>query len=138
MSDSEITKFFGEGLPRPTVPLSHGAMAEGWLYCAGVVGRKPNGEIIENDQREATLQCLENLLAIVKTAGGDKANIVKVSVFLANFDDYAAMNAAFEEFFDPPYPARTTIEAGGLGIGQVELDAVAYIGIHSDPQPTTS
>ena len=128
MPEVEIRKFNGEGIPAPTVPLSHGVIAEGWLYCAGVVGRRPNGEIIEDDQRAATIQCLENLLAIVKTAGGNKSNIVKVSVFLSDLGDYGAMNAAFEEFFDPPYPARTTIQAGALGIGRVEIDGVAFVG----------
>ena len=128
MSDVEITKFNGEGIPGPTVPLSHGVLADGWVYSAGVVGRKPTGEIIEDDQEAATLQCLENLLAIVKTAGGDKSNIVKVTVYLSDFGDYGAMNAAFEAFFDAPYPARTTSQAGALGIGRVELDGVAYVG----------
>jgi 2-iminobutanoate/2-iminopropanoate deaminase len=128
MSDVGITKFNADGLPTPKVPLSHGVVADGWLFCAGVVGRKPNGDIIEDDQRLATLQCLENMLAIVKTAGGDKSNVIKVNVYLSDFADYGAMNAAFTEFFDLPYPARTTIEAGGLGIGQIELDGVAYLG----------
>jgi 2-iminobutanoate/2-iminopropanoate deaminase len=110
------------------VPLSHGVIAAGWLYISGMVPRTPTGEIIESDTRSATLQCLENLLDVVVSAGGTRQSIVKTNVYLADFADYGAMNEAYTQFFPGKPPARTTIEAGGLGIGRVEIDGTAYLG----------
>ena len=128
MPPNEIRRFAAGGLPEPTVPLSHGVVAGDWLHISGMVPRKPDGEIVEEDIRSATLQCLENLLDVVRSAGATMSEIVKTSVFLASFDDYQGMNAAFEEFFEGTYPARTTIEAGRLGIGRIEIDGIAFLG----------
>lgn len=126
MSTDTITHLNGKEMPAPTVPLSHGVLADGWLYVSGMVPRMPDGHIIEDDAKRATLQCLENLLEVVRTAGGGIEDIVKTNVYLADFSDYRAMNEAYIEFFGSPYPARTTIQAGALGIGAVEIDGTAY------------
>jgi 2-iminobutanoate/2-iminopropanoate deaminase len=118
--------FNADHLAAPTVPLSHGVLAGGWLHVAGMVARTPTGEIIADDAASATRQCLENMEAVLRTRGIDRRSVVKVTVYLVDFADYGAMNRAFEEFFGGTYPARTTIQAGGLGLGTVELDAVAY------------
>jgi 2-iminobutanoate/2-iminopropanoate deaminase len=123
-----LDKFNADTMAAPKVPLSHGVVAGGWLHVAGMVARGQGGEIVEEDIVAATLQCLENMEAVLATRGADRTAVVKVNVYLSDFGDYPAMNKAFEEFFASPYPARTTIEAGGLGIGRVELDAVAYLG----------
>jgi enamine deaminase RidA (YjgF/YER057c/UK114 family) len=127
MSTSEITYFNGANMPGPKVPLSHGALAaDGWLYVSGMVPRTPDGQIIEDDTKRATLQCLENFLEVVETAGGTREDIVKTNVYLADFADYGAMNQAYVAFFGTAFPARTTIQAGALGIGAVEIDGTAY------------
>jgi 2-iminobutanoate/2-iminopropanoate deaminase len=118
--------FNADDMAAPTVPLSHGVLAGGWLHVAGMVARTHTGEIIADDVVSATLQCLENMEAVLRTRGLDRRSVVKVTVYLVDFADYGAMNHAFEEFFGGTYPARTTIQAGGLGLGTVELDAVAY------------
>ena len=88
----------------------------------------PAGEIIADDVVGATLQCLQNMEAVLRTRGLDRRSVVKVTVYLVDLASYGAMNRAFEEFFGGTYPARTTIQAGALGLGTVELDAVAYAG----------
>jgi 2-iminobutanoate/2-iminopropanoate deaminase len=93
-----------------------------------MVPRMADGTIIENDTRRATLLCLENLLDVVETAGGKLEDIVKTNVYLADFTDYGAMNEAYVEFFGERPPARTTIQAGALGIGAVEIEGTAYLG----------
>lgn len=122
-----VRKFNAEGMAPPKVPLSHGVLAGGWPQIAGMVARTTDGEIVEDDVTEATIVCLENMLRVVETAGGSKSDITKVNVYLERFEDYGAMNAAFERFFEGSYPARTTIAAGALGIGNVELDGLAYL-----------
>jgi 2-iminobutanoate/2-iminopropanoate deaminase len=93
-----------------------------------MVARTNTGEIIADDVAAATIQCLENMEAVLRTRGLDRRSVVKLTVYLVDFADYGAMNRAFEVFFSGTYPARTTIQAGGLGLGTVELDAVAYAG----------
>jgi 2-iminobutanoate/2-iminopropanoate deaminase len=112
----------------PKVPLSHGVLAGGWLHVAGMVARTSEGLIIEDDVVAATLQCLENMEAVLATRQADRSSVVKINVYLTDFVDYPKMNTAFEQFFQGTYPARTTIQAGGLGLGTVEIDAVAYLG----------
>ncbi|MGH3757516.1 RidA family protein [Actinophytocola sp.] len=123
-----LDKFNADTMAAPKVPLSHGVVAGGWLHVSGMVARAPGGEIVDGDIVAATRQCLENMEAVLATREVDRTSVVKLNVYLTDFGDYAGMNQAFEEFFDSPYPARTTIQAGALGIGQVELDAVAYLG----------
>lgn len=122
-----VDKFNATGMAAPTVPLSHGVRAGGWLQVSGMVARTSTGEILEDDIVGATLQCLHNMEAVLATRDADRSRVTKVTVYLVDFADYQGMNRAFEEFFDQPYPARTTLQAGGLGLGQVELDAVAYL-----------
>ena len=128
MSSNRTTHLNGKGLPTPKVPLAHGVVADGWLSVSGMVPRRPDGTIIEGDSKQATLQCLENLLDVVETAGGTREDIVKTNVYLADFADYGAMNEAYAQFFGGRPPARTTIQAGALGIGDVEIDGTAYLG----------
>jgi 2-iminobutanoate/2-iminopropanoate deaminase len=120
--------FNADTMAAPKVPLSHGVLAGGWLHVAGMVARTSDGSIVEDDVLQATLQCLENMEAVLATRGADRRAVVKVNVYLADFGDYGKMNQAFEQFFTSGYPARTTIQAGALGIGNVEVDAVAYLG----------
>jgi 2-iminobutanoate/2-iminopropanoate deaminase len=121
-----LNRIQGRNLPPPTVPLSQGVLAGGWLYVSGMVARRPEDRVIIEEINSATRQCLDNVLAVVEAAGGGKQDIVKLTVYLARQSDYAAMNAVFTEYFDGTYPARTTIEAV-LGLGPIEIDGVAYI-----------
>lgn len=123
-----LDKFNADTMAAPKVPLSHGVAAGGWLHVSGMVARASSGDIVDGDIVAATRQCLENMEAVLATRGVDRTAVVKLNVYLTDFGDYAGMNRAFEEFFASPYPARTTIQAGALGIGRVELDAVAYLG----------
>lgn len=128
MSRDRITVLNGRGLAIPKVPLSHGVVAGGWLTVSGMVPRMADGTIVEGDTKRATLQCLENFLDVVETAGGSRDDIIKTNVYLATFADYGLMNEAYREFFGDKPPARTTIEAGALGIGDVEIDGTAFLG----------
>jgi 2-iminobutanoate/2-iminopropanoate deaminase len=78
-------------------------------------------------EQEARL-ALANLAAVLASAGATPADVVRCGVFLADLSDFDALNAAWTEFFAPPRPARTTIQAGALPGGiKVEIDAVAVL-----------
>ena len=66
-----------------------------------------------------------NLDAVARAAGGTLDNVVKLTIFLTDLDNFATVNSVMEEFFDAPYPARAAVEVAGLPKGvDVEADAV--------------
>ncbi|MGH8936443.1 MAG: RidA family protein [Acidimicrobiia bacterium] len=115
-----------ERAPAPLGPYSQARVAGGILYVAGQgplsLEGQVQGETFE-DQARATL---DNLKAIVEAAGGSLSEVVKVNVYLADMSDWPRFNHVYLEHFQEPFPARTTVQAGLLGI-MVEVDAIAHL-----------
>jgi 2-iminobutanoate/2-iminopropanoate deaminase len=87
------------------------------------------GKLIEGDVTAQTRQVLANLAAVLEAAGTSPAHVVKTTVFLANMDDFAAMNQVYAEFFGDEPPARSTVQVARLPLGAlVEIEAVAIVG----------
>ncbi|MFX1304828.1 MAG: RidA family protein [Promethearchaeota archaeon] len=109
-------------------PYSLGIKAVNLLFISGQV-TTPEAQ----DIKEQTLSAFEKIKNILKAAGANVSNIVKVSVFLKNMSDFKEMNQAYKEFFEQngvieKFPARTTIEATcPLPYGLVEIDAIALV-----------
>lgn len=83
-----------------------------------------------NFEEEARLT-LDNLRAVLATAGSSMDRVLRVTVYLASMDDYQSFNRIYLEYFQPPLPARSCIEASGLAFGmKVELDAIAVAAGH--------
>lgn len=99
------------------------------VFCSGQVALDPaTGAIVEGDVAAQTRQALENLGAVLAAAGATFANVVRCGVFLADMNDFAAMNAVYGERFAHEPPARTTIEAPRLPKdARVEIDAIAIV-----------
>jgi 2-iminobutanoate/2-iminopropanoate deaminase len=99
------------------------------VFVAGQVGLKPGGAPLEGGIVEQTTQVLENLAAILDAAGSSMANLVKTTVFLANFDDFAAMNEVYARHVGDRPPARSTVEVSRLPSNAlIEIEAVAHVG----------
>jgi len=99
------------------------------LYTAGQIPLTPDGELLaEASIADQTEQALDNVLAILDTEGLDSSAILKTTVFLADIQDFEAMNEIYGTYFDDEPPARSAVEAGGLpkGVG-VEIEAVATL-----------
>ncbi|MGH9166234.1 MAG: RidA family protein [Acidimicrobiia bacterium] len=115
-----------ERAPAPLGPYSQARVAGGILYVAGQgplsLEGQVQGETFE-DQARATL---DNLKAIVEAAGGSLSEVVKVNVYLADMNDWPRFNHVYLEYFQEPFPARTAVQAGLLGI-MVEVDAIAHL-----------
>ncbi len=120
---------FAENAPRAAGPYSHAIIANGMVYTAGQVGIVlAEGKMIEGGIREQTEQVLKNLRTVLEAAGSSLDKVVKISVFLANMDDFAEMNTIYATFFPDAPPARTTIQAGRLPIGAlVEIESIAVL-----------
>jgi 2-iminobutanoate/2-iminopropanoate deaminase len=118
----------GSELPRAGGPYSLQRRApDGTIYVAGQIGVDPATRTFrEGGIGPQTEQAIANLAAVLATSGCVLADVLKVSVFLADIGDFKAMNDAYATFFSPPYPVRTTVQAG-LGRGElIEIDAIAH------------
>lgn len=114
--------------PVPVASYSQGIMTSGLLYLAGQGGFDAStGNLVGNDVESQTRQTLRNLQYVIEAAGGSMSDIVTVRVYLSEHSEFGGMNEVYGEFFEEPYPARTTVSAG-LGPGmKVEIDAIAHL-----------
>ena len=118
---------YPEGLPRPKAPYSPVVVSDGHVFTAGQVGFDASGDVVDGGIEEQTRQALENVQACLAAAGCTMRDVVKVTAFLADLDDFAAYNVVYASFFDEPYPARTTVGARLPGTLLVEIEALARV-----------
>jgi 2-iminobutanoate/2-iminopropanoate deaminase len=113
--------------PFQGAPYSQAIKAAGLVFVAGQVGIKPDHSEMVGDTIEAqTEQVLANLRAILEAAGSGLDRLVKTTVFLQNFDDFAGMNEVYRQHVGDQPPARSTVEVAKLPSGAlVEIEAVA-------------
>jgi 2-iminobutanoate/2-iminopropanoate deaminase len=99
------------------------------VFCSGQIPIDPaTGEFVSNDVAEQTRQVLKNLSAVLEAAGTDLNNVVKTTVFLADMNDFTAMNEIYAEFFSDNKPARATVQAARLPRdARVEIECIAVI-----------
>ncbi|MGI6208050.1 MAG: RidA family protein [Anaerolineae bacterium] len=117
------------GAPRAAGPYSHAIVAGDFVFTAGQAGLDPATRQLAEGIEAQTRQALRNVAAILEAAGTSMANVVKTTVFLANMDDFQAMNAVYAEFFPENPPARTTVQAARIPLDAlVEIEAVAVRG----------
>jgi 2-iminobutanoate/2-iminopropanoate deaminase len=104
--------------------------AFGFVFCSGQIPLDPaTGEMVgAGDVRVQAERVLRNLEAVLTAAGASLAAVVKTTIFLADLQDFAAVNDVYARFFPSSPPARTTIQAAGLPRGAlVEIDAIATL-----------
>src|SRR5262249_20417864 len=101
--------------------------ADPFLFISGQVPFDPaSGTIVDGDIKAQTHRVLENVGALLKAGGLSFANVVRTTVFLADMNDFAAMNEVYRTFFVGPYPARSTVQAARLPRdARIEIDAIA-------------
>ena len=115
-----------EGAPKAIGPYSQAIAAGELIFCAGQVALQPTGETVTGDVRVQTERVLDNLTAVLRAAGSDLAHVVKTTVYLADFNDFAAMNEVYAKRFGEHRPARATIGVSALPKGlAVEIECVA-------------
>jgi 2-iminobutanoate/2-iminopropanoate deaminase len=115
-------------IPKPRGPYSPFVRAGDFIFVSGQGPIDPATDKLSlGDIQHETRAVLENIRRILAQAGATPADVVKCSVFLANMQDFAAMNEVYAEFFGPTRPARTTVEAKLPGLEmKVEIDCIAY------------
>jgi len=116
-----------DGAPHAIGPYSQAIKASGLIFASGQIPTDPaTGQFVNGGIAEQTEQVLKNLQAVLQAAGSDLNRIVKTTVFLADMNEFAAMNEVYGRFFPAQPPARATIEAARLPRdARVEIDAIA-------------
>lgn len=112
---------------KPGSPYSPGIALGDSVYLSGQTGVDPATRELSAEIEGQTRQALTNMGAILGTRGGTLADVVSITVFIVRRDDLSGMNAVYREFFQEPFPARTTVIVAGLGREEllVEIQAVA-------------
>jgi 2-iminobutanoate/2-iminopropanoate deaminase len=116
-----------QNAPAAIGPYSQGIRAGGFLFLSGQVALDPaTGQLVAGDVRAQTERVLKNLEAVLAAAGRSMAAVVKTTVYLADMNDFAAMNEVYAGFFPAPPPARSTVQAARLPRdARVEIDVIA-------------
>ena len=119
-----------ENAPAAIGPYSQAVQAGGFVFASGQIPIDPRtGEFVEGGIREQTEQVLRNVSSLLEAAGTSLERVVKTTVFLADMNDFAAMNETYARFFGPQPPARSTVQAARLPRdARVEIEVVALAG----------
>jgi reactive intermediate/imine deaminase len=115
--------------PAAIGPYSQAVRHGNTVYFSGQIPLDPaTAALVEGDITAQTRRVFDNLDAVAKAAGGSLAQIVRVGIYVTDLANFAAVNAVMAEYFQPPYPARSTIEVSGLPkAAHVEVDAVMVL-----------
>jgi 2-iminobutanoate/2-iminopropanoate deaminase len=113
--------------PRAIGPYSAALRAGSLLFVSGQIPIDPaTGSMIDGDIAAQTTQVLRNVSALLEGGGLSLAHVVRTTVFLADMNDFGAMNEVYRTFFTEPYPARSTVQAARLPRdARIEIDVIA-------------
>jgi len=115
--------------PAAIGPYSQAVRAGNTVYFSGQIPLDPaTGALVDGDIAAQTRRVFDNLTAVAQAAGGSLAHIVRVGIYVTDLANFATVNAVMAEYFQSPYPARSTIEVSALPkSAQVEVDAVMVL-----------
>jgi 2-iminobutanoate/2-iminopropanoate deaminase len=115
--------------PQAIGPYSQAVRFENLLFVSGQIPIEPeSGEILKGNIKEQTQQILVNLNSILTAGGSSLNNVLRITIFLTNLEDYAAVNETYAQFFDESQPARSTVQVSRLPMNVlIEIDAIAGI-----------
>lgn len=117
----------GGDVPPPAGAYSPAVKAGPFVFVSGQVPRDPaTGTLVGDDVESQTRQVIANVERALKAAGASLADVVSITVYLADIDDWGRFNTVYKELMPPPYPTRTTVGADVRGIF-VEISAIAYV-----------
>ncbi len=116
-----------QNAPAAIGPYSQAIEANGTVYVSGQLGIDPaTGSFAEGGAVAQARQSLTNIRNILKEAGLSMKNVAKVTVLLADINDFAAVNEIYKDFFEAPFPARSAFAVAALPKGgKIEIEAIA-------------
>lgn len=113
--------------PKAIGPYSQAVVSGRFIFCSGQIGLVPETGVLAGDDIQVQArQALKNLEAIVKSAGSDLRGVVKVTVFVTDLNNYAAVNEVYAAFFKDNKPARSAVQVARLPKDAlIEIDCIA-------------
>lgn len=112
--------------PQAIGPYSQAIGFGNLLFCSGQIPLRPDGSLEQGDISAQTRQVLTNVRGLLEAAGSGLEHVLKSTVFLADMDDFQAMNAVYGEFFRADPPARSTVQVARLPRDvRVEIEVIA-------------
>jgi 2-iminobutanoate/2-iminopropanoate deaminase len=129
MGEKRVIRTEAAPAPFQGAPYSQAISAGGFVFVAGQVGLRPDhGALVGDTIEEQTEQVFANLKAILEAAGSDLDRLVKTTVYLDDFADFAGMNEVYAKHVGDKPPARATVEVAALPSGaKVEIEAIASV-----------
>ena len=111
-------------------PYSPALRVGDFLFLSGQIPLDPaTGLVVEGDIRVQTTRVLDNMGELLKAGGASFASVARTTIFLADMNDFAAVNEVYGSYFAAPFPARATVQVARLPRDvRVEIDAIAYLG----------
>ncbi len=125
---TERCPVISSGAPEAIGPYSQGVRVGDWLYVSGQIPLDPaTGQLVAGDVEAQMERVLASVRAILEAADMGLNDVVKVTLYLTDLNDFAVVNGVYGRYFVAPYPARATIGVAALPKGaRVEMDAVAW------------
>lgn len=123
-----------ETISTDTAPAAIGPYAQAvrvgdLVFTSGQIPLRPDGTLLDGDIRAQTEQVLKNLQAVLEAGGSSLAGVVKCTCFLADMNDFTAMNEVYGGFFSSEPPARSAVEVARLPKDvRIEIEAIASVG----------
>jgi len=124
-----IQKIISASAPQPIGPYSQAIQVDKLIFSSGQIALDPqSGNLVEGDVGIQTKQVIENLKAVLESAGSSLAKVVKTTIYLKNMDDFARVNEVYGSYFAESMPARSTVEVARLPKDVfVEIDCIASL-----------
>tara|TARA_B100001029_G_scaffold139129_1_gene118380 strand:- start:52 stop:522 length:471 start_codon:yes stop_codon:yes gene_type:complete len=112
--------------PQAIGPYSQAVKTGNLMFISGQIPLNPEtGDLVSGSIEDEANQVLNNIKSICEAAGNSLEDIIKITIFLTDLDNFATVNEVMKEHFSEPYPARATIEVSGLPLGvNVEIEAI--------------
>jgi len=115
--------------PAPIGPYNQAIRAGDFLFCSGQIPIDPaTGELVTGDIAAQTHRVMQNVRAVLAAGDATFADVVKTTIYLVDMNDFAAVNAAYGEYFTAVAPARSTVAVAALPKGsRVEVEVLAHL-----------
>lgn len=114
--------------PAPVGPYSPALQVDNLLFISGQIPLNSTGDLVAGDFEAETRQVLTNIGALLKDAGLDFTNVVKIGIFTTDLSQFDLINRVYSEFVHAPFPARAAVEVAALPKGaRIEMEAIARV-----------
>ena len=126
---SDLVQIHTDHAPAAIGPYSQAIVTDGWVFCSGQIPLDPDTmELVGGTIDEQTDRALSNLSEVLQAAGSSLQHVVKTTVFLADMNDFAAMNKVYEKHFGEHRPARAAVQAAAFPkFCNVEIECIARL-----------